>query len=214
MIDLNKKFCGRPWEFLEIHDDGGLKVYNCCPNWVNHNDLGKMNYDTNFENIWNGEKSKEFRKSILDGSFKYCNRTECPMIQNGSLPDKNDIRDGKHGEYYKKIIEDNVLISENADFINLCYDVSCNLKCPSCRPTFWFLNEKINPIDFNLKRLFQIKFKKSMLINLDKPELIITVGDPAKTPAANGGRKTSLKRFSGMYAGVLSRPLIGKLYPM
>ena len=157
MNDISQKFCGRPWEFLEIHDDGGLKVYNCCPNWVNHNDLGKMNYDTNFENIWNGEKSKEFRKSILDGNFKYCNKIECPMIQNGSLPNKDDIKLGKHGEFYKKIIEENVLISENADFINLCYDVSCNLKCPSCRPTFWFLNEKINPIDYNLKRQFQIK---------------------------------------------------------
>ena len=74
MKDLSKKFCGRPWEFLEIHDDGGLKIYNCCPKWVNHNDLGKMDYDTNFENVWNGVKSQEFRKSILDGSFKYCNK--------------------------------------------------------------------------------------------------------------------------------------------
>ena len=157
MSNLNNKFCGRPWEFLEIHEDGGLKVYNCCPNWVNHNHLGIMEYDTNFENVWNGEKSIEFRKSILDGSFKYCNKVECPMIQNGSLPKKDDIKLGKHGEFYKKIIEENVLISENADFINLCYDVSCNLKCPSCRPTFWFLNEKVNPIDYNLKKQFQIK---------------------------------------------------------
>jgi sulfatase maturation enzyme AslB (radical SAM superfamily) len=157
MNNLNKKFCGRPWEFLEIHDDGGLKIYNCCPNWVNHNDLGKMSYDANFESIWNGEKSIEFRKSILDGSFKYCNKTECPMIQNNSLPEKEDILNNYHGEYYKKILEENILIAENANFINFCYDVSCNLKCPSCRPTFWFLNEKINPIDYNIKKQFQEK---------------------------------------------------------
>jgi molybdenum cofactor biosynthesis enzyme MoaA len=157
MNDLKEKFCSRPWEFLEIHDDGGLKIYNCCPNWINHNDLGKMDYDINFESIWNGEKSREFRKSILDGSFKYCNKVQCPMIQNNSLPNKTDILNNTHGEYYKKIIEENILFSENANFINLCYDVSCNLKCPSCRPTFWFLNEKTNPIDYNLKKQFQQK---------------------------------------------------------
>ena len=157
MINLNNKFCGRPWEFLEIHDDGGLKVYNCCPNWVNHNDLGKMNYDTNFENVWNGERSKEFRKSILDGSFRFCNKVECPMIQNGSLPNKEDILTGKYGDSYKRIVEEDIIISENANFINLCYDVSCNLKCPSCRPNFWFLNEKINLIDYTQKKQFQVK---------------------------------------------------------
>lgn len=179
MNNLNKKVCFRPWEFLEIHDDGGLKVYNCCPNWVNHHDIGKMEYDTNFENVWNGEKSIDFRKSILDGSFKYCNKIECPMIQNGSLPDKEDVLNGDHGDYYKKILEDNVVIADNANFINLCYDVSCNLKCPSCRPTFWFLNEKINPIDYNLK----YEFQRKLLEYLYKCEKSITVnitgsGDP------------------------------------
>ena len=130
MKDLTKKMCFRPWDFMEIQDD--TNMYPCCPNWVNQYNFGKVRISEGFENRWNGEKAQRFRESILDGSYKYCNRTQCPMIQNGSLPDKNDIRDGKHGEYYKKIIEDNVLISENADFINLCYDVSCNLKCPSC----------------------------------------------------------------------------------
>jgi hypothetical protein len=179
MKDLNKKFCGRPWEFLEIHDDGGLKIYNCCPKWVNHNDLGKMDYDTNFENVWNGIKSQEFRKSILDGSFKYCNKIECPMIQNDSLPNKNDILDEKHGEYYKKIIEDNVLISKNANFINLCYDVSCNLKCPSCRPNLLYISKFTNFNEYETKR----KFQEKLLEYLYKCTRPITVnvtgsGDP------------------------------------
>lgn len=179
MNNLNKKVCFRPWEFLEIHDDGGLKIYNCCPNWVNGNHIGKIEYDTNFESVWNGDASQEFRKSILDGSYRYCNKIECPMIQNGSLLNKEDILNGEHGDYYKKILENNIVIADNANFINLCYDVSCNLKCPSCRPTFWFLNEKINPIDYNLK----LQFQKKLLEYLYKCNKPITInitgsGDP------------------------------------
>lgn len=179
MTNLNNKFCGRPWEFLEIHDDGGLKVYNCCPNWVNHNDLGRMEYNTDFENVWNGLKSQEFRKSILDGSFKYCNKIECPFIQNNSLPDKNDILTGKHGNYYKSIVENETIISENSNFINLCYDVSCNLKCPSCRPNLWYLSKFTNFNEFETKR----KFQEKLLEYLYKCTRPITVnvtgsGDP------------------------------------
>ena len=139
MIDLSKKFCSRAWEFIEVNDDSGLKMFNCCPNWVNNYDLGRIEYNTDFDSVWNGAKSQEFRKSILDGSFRYCNKTQCPMIQNNSLPDVEDILNGFHDEYYKKIIENNLLISDNCNFINLCYDVSCNLRCPSCRPNFLFL---------------------------------------------------------------------------
>jgi len=169
MKDLSKKFCKEPWEFIEIGSakgdevklsfghDRGMSVYNCCPSWVNNNLIGELKYDTNLESIWNGKKSIEFRKSILDGSFKYCNHTLCPMIQNGSLPNKDDIKLGKHGEFYKKIIEENILYSGNPNFINLCYDVSCNLSCPSCRKTFLFLNEKSDKIQFDLKLEFQKK---------------------------------------------------------
>jgi sulfatase maturation enzyme AslB (radical SAM superfamily) len=116
-----------------------------------------MDYDTNFENVWNGVKSQEFRKSILDGSFKYCNKIECPMIQNGSLPNKDDIKLGKHGDYYKNVIENEILIAENSNFINLCYDVSCNLKCPSCRPNLLYLSKFTNFDEYETKRKFQEK---------------------------------------------------------
>ena len=34
------------------------------------------------EEIWNGDGAKEFRRSIIDGDYKYCNRRICSMINN------------------------------------------------------------------------------------------------------------------------------------
>lgn len=180
MIDLSKKFCGRPWEFLEIVDGGGkLKVFNCCPSWVNYNDIGAVDYNFDFDSTWNGEKSRDFRRSVLDGSFKFCNTGICPIIQNNSLPARNDILQGKCGEYYKNILEMNLVLANNPNFINLCYDVSCNLKCPSCRPTFSFLNEKTNLSEYNLKKQFQKILLEYLYKCVDRLTVSITgSGDP------------------------------------
>ena len=169
MNNLHKKFCPRPWEFLEMGSakgdevklqfgyERGMSVYNCCPSWINNTLIGELKYDTDIESIWNGEKSVEFRKSILDGSFKYCNHKLCPHIQSGKLMNKSDIKNNEHGEYYKNIIQKKLIYSENPKFINLCYDVSCNLSCPSCRKNFLFLNEKTDKIQYDLKLKFQNK---------------------------------------------------------
>jgi len=171
MKNLNEKFCSRPWEFIEIGSakgdevklefgfERGMSVYNCCPSWIDNNLIGELKYDIDIESIWNGEKSQEFRKSILDGSFKYCNHKLCPYIQSEKLINKTDIKNNEYGEFYKKIIEENLLYSSNPKFINLCYDVSCNLSCPSCRKNFLFLNEKTDKVQFDLKLKF---FNKMM----------------------------------------------------
>ena len=93
--DLATRFCDRPWTFLEVQEKA---LYNCCPRWVNHNKIGKITPELDFAKEWNSERSKAFRRSILDGSFSMCSREECPMIQNKTLPKRTDILNGKHGE--------------------------------------------------------------------------------------------------------------------
>lgn len=155
MKDLTQKICFRPWDFMEIQDD--TTVYPCCPNWVNHYNFGKVDINLKFDNTWNGEKAIKFRQSILDGNFKYCNRVQCPMIQNNTLPDVQDVLDGKYGDGKRDIIVNKQITSSNPEFINLCYDRSCNLRCPSCRQNFYFLNEKTNINEYVLKSQFQEK---------------------------------------------------------
>jgi organic radical activating enzyme len=171
------KFCKRPWEFLEIY--GGkneLTIYNCCPGWVDDS-IGSLPYEDSLDTVWNGEKSKEFRKSILDGSFSHCKKCNCSFIQNGSLPEVEDVLNGKHGSHFQKIVKEKVLESEQPYFVNLCYDMSCNLKCPSCRLKIFMIDS--NSIEYESKKRFQEKLidylgklKKDVIVN------VTGTGDP------------------------------------
>ena len=62
---------GEPESSPNVNGD----VYPCCPGWLKDDtnpagyDFGNF-YKDKWEDVWNGEKAQEFRKSILDGSFK------------------------------------------------------------------------------------------------------------------------------------------------
>jgi MoaA/NifB/PqqE/SkfB family radical SAM enzyme len=84
------------------------------------------------DEIWNGEKAQEIRRSILDGSFKYCDRTRCPFLQTVSCEVQRveNVKD----EELKTIIENQLTILPfGPREIDCSFDRSCNLSCPSCR---------------------------------------------------------------------------------
>jgi MoaA/NifB/PqqE/SkfB family radical SAM enzyme len=179
--DLATRFCDHPWTFLEIQEKG---LYNCCPRWVNHNRIGDLTPTLDFYEEWNSKKSRAFRRSILDGSFCMCNKTECPMIQNKQLPTRQDIMDGKHGDKLKFILEYELEVADPPETINLCYDKSCNLRCPSCRKNLIQYTLKSNPEKYKTtlminKRLLRMIHSKPHSVNLN----ITGSGDPFGSPS-------------------------------
>ena len=117
---LKQHICTTPFVYLEVHKGG---VHSCCPSWL-------PNRISNLEDIdkaWESEELKKVQESILDGSYKYCSKTQCPylseLITTGNRPkgfiDKSNfnINDYKSGPTN----------------INFAFDRSCNLTCPSCR---------------------------------------------------------------------------------
>ena len=104
------------------------------------------------EAIWNSERAQDFRRSMLDGSFEFCDHTICPIIQNGSLPDRKAVDTGAFGPAAQAILDGKTLTSAGPTFINLACDRSCNLQCPSCRAGFYFLNERVDSEQFQRKR--------------------------------------------------------------
>jgi sulfatase maturation enzyme AslB (radical SAM superfamily) len=141
--DLSGRFCSRPFDFIEPHDLGVGKVFVCCPTWLNVQ-VGNLTEQSVYE-AFNSEENQEIRKSILDGNFKYCNHKHCPMIQNDSLPKKEDIL--KREDFdpdtarHQHIIKNNITKDLRPIVYNLCYDESCNLACPSCRVNKLNINE-------------------------------------------------------------------------
>ena len=114
--DLKGRFCERPFRWMEF---GNTAIWSCCPAWLPI-PIGPANAPP--EEIWNGPVAVELRRSILDGSFRYCSRVNCPKITNKTLPRREHVA-----------LDQFVPVMSPPTYLNLCYDNSCNLSCPSCR---------------------------------------------------------------------------------
>ena len=77
--------------------------------------------------FWIGEEWELFRESLLDGSFRYCQKNQCANIIGGWLPIKDRV-------------DMSSLPGKGPKELHLSYDSHCNLKCPSCRTSFVHLD--------------------------------------------------------------------------
>jgi len=117
-------FCPKPFEWFEIHPNG--QVFLCCPAWLKA-PIGNLLEDS-AATIWNGPLAAEVRKTVLNGSYHRCNQRRCPYLAGGrAFPDAMD----------PKIQAAFACGSSTPPYgprvLNLCFDQSCNLACPSCR---------------------------------------------------------------------------------
>jgi MoaA/NifB/PqqE/SkfB family radical SAM enzyme len=124
MIDLKHYTCSNPFTTLEIHDNVG---FVCCPSWLpNKIELN----DTSLKDVYNGESVVDIRNSILDGSFKYCNKELCPhlsrLLNYGVTSGPIQLK--SNSNYTTPIIEPTTPTT-----ILMNFDRTCNYKCPSCR---------------------------------------------------------------------------------
>lgn len=124
-------FCSKPFTWFEVSrkDEVG-DVFMCCPAWLD-TPIGNLNTQS-VDEIWNGPRARDIRRSILDGSFDYCNRSRCPFLQTVSGPVQrlSDVTD----ERLLAVIRDGLtVLPYGPREVNCCHDRSCNLSCPSCR---------------------------------------------------------------------------------
>lgn len=79
--------------------------------------------------FWSGDDWKDFRRSVTDGSFRYCQKNQCANIVAGWLPKKSDCKE----EWLKKILDGDLSVVPPIEELHFSYDGHCNLMCPSCR---------------------------------------------------------------------------------
>jgi len=136
--------CTVPFGYSEVFKD---RHYLCCPGWLDESvyETGDMLKD------FHSEKSEKIRDSIIDGTYKYCSETQCPHLSN--------IQRGKNldGRFIKKNENNINYVLNNTKFknINLCFDESCNYKCPSCRVDF--INFKGKEVEIVEEKLLQVE---------------------------------------------------------
>ena len=134
MRDLKNYICTAPFVNIEIHNQA---IFMCCPTWLPNNIAPDM--EKPLDEVWNSEEAKEIRKSIHDGSYKYCDKKQCPflseLLNNKKLNNVNPIVERKDTPSY---ITDNYNaetgeMNVGPSVIQFAFDRTCNYKCPSCR---------------------------------------------------------------------------------
>lgn len=109
-MEKKKAICTYPFNSAQISMQG--EVFVCCPPWCRQYSFGNI-YEQSFDEIWNGEKAKEFRRQFIDENYKYCDLNLC-------------VKDCA-----KEIIPEEV-VPKPETFI-FCYDSICNVRCIFCR---------------------------------------------------------------------------------
>lgn len=113
---MKVRVCPRPWEYIQIYNSDGDVC--TCP-WARNNYIGNLVKD-NIQDIFSSKRMLSFRRSILDGSYKYCMHDRCPYISNNTLDQRLIEIDSEYTPKYP--IE-----------ISLSYELACNYVCTSCR---------------------------------------------------------------------------------
>jgi len=130
--NAGRLFCSQPFTRFEVLGGGGQRgdVFFCCQNWITKS-IGNIKRRS-VEEVWNGPAARAIRRSILDGSFKYCKAEVCPYLQriDGPVQRVKDVTDERMLEIIRKEL---TIVPFGPSDIICCFDQSCNLSCPSCR---------------------------------------------------------------------------------
>lgn len=99
--------------YVQIID--GIGTVRAC-GWAGYYLLGNLR-DSNLRDIYHGEAAKIFRQSLMNGTYDFCNKENCPYMANGTLE--------------SQLIEIDE-IPEYPEIISLAYDRRCNYHCTCC----------------------------------------------------------------------------------
>lgn len=186
-VNLNDYTCSVPFSSLEIHNDS---FFVCCPSWL---PTGFKRTEYTLDSIWKSEKLQDIRRSVLDGSFEYCDKEQCPFLSkliNEGIPFNPIIEKSKL--QYSSIVSK----FDGPEVLMLNFDRTCNYKCPSCRVDL--IVESINGIKNVQKTIEEIDeyysndVKKIYITGSGDP--FVSVGfrnylrnfDPSKYPNLKG----------------------------
>ena len=121
-IDTHKdlrisKRCPRPFDTVLIDKQGSC--YACeCTSWLPQS-IGNLQIRS-LDDIIGSDMHKHLQDSITDGTYRYCNESQCSYIKSGAV---------LHGQ------------PDRIQHLRLAIDDSCNLRCPSCRKGMIFHRE-------------------------------------------------------------------------
>lgn len=131
-VDLKDYVCVVPFTALEIHE---RHRFLCCASWLKK----YLPENSSPKQAWESDEANDIRNSVLDGTYKHCDKNQCPylhqLIKFGEVG-KTDTLFNKNNlptEFKKSIDAFKNGDSFSPNIIQFSFDRTCNLKCPSCR---------------------------------------------------------------------------------
>jgi organic radical activating enzyme len=140
-VDLNDYVCAVPFAALEIHEK---HRFLCCASWLKKG----LPQNSSPRDAWESPDAQEIRESVIDGSFRHCDKVQCPYLH--QLENFGEIGNTSvlyHKNRLPKDLESNIDsfkkgIVTPPSTIQFSFDRTCNLKCPSCRINLIVENSK------------------------------------------------------------------------
>jgi len=127
IYQLKGRVCKVPFQRFEVLEAG---TYLCCPGWLS-TPVGNC-FAQPWEDVWNSPNAEAIRASMHDGSYRFCKKMTCPMIQSGTIPHAEAL--AAESDDWKEIVRTKkTKMDKGPANVSLVYDRSCNLRCPSCR---------------------------------------------------------------------------------
>jgi sulfatase maturation enzyme AslB (radical SAM superfamily) len=132
---LDGKVCVAPFVQLDVLE---RSTHLCCASWLQAS-AGDLS-TTAWQEVWNSPTAQSVRASIHDGSYRYCNKMACPKILANDLIPAAEI--AATSDLWAQIVALQATeLPVGPEVVNLAYDRTCNLSCPSCRVEKWAADE-------------------------------------------------------------------------
>ena len=131
--NLAGRYCLSPFVSIHVQSNGAVNMCT-CPIWqpIVAGNILKESLGT----ILSSDLATDIRKSIIDGTYRYCNEKHCPLMLNDSLNTFDTVPDN-----VKELLQDPSKYITPYE-ISLNGDRTCNLSCPSCRTSVINLSKK------------------------------------------------------------------------
>jgi len=134
---MKKYFCAKPFEWFETSGrEGDRSAHLCCPGWLEGKSLPLD--EEKPDQAWNSARAQEIRRSIHDGSFRFCGE-HCPYLHDPERYADDPVSPLMRREDVTEPRLREVIDSEAVELVTgprtwtLSHDETCNLSCRSCR---------------------------------------------------------------------------------
>jgi MoaA/NifB/PqqE/SkfB family radical SAM enzyme len=124
---LKPFICPYPFKRFDIGPSGDVLL--CCGHWL-PTSVGNFQKDS-VPDILNSPTALNIRKSVTDGTYKYCNHLECALMTQDELPRYADLKDSD--SHVRRAVDTGDHRLDSVREVLFAFDQSCNLSCPSCR---------------------------------------------------------------------------------